>query len=125
NIRKLKMQRLNVGFSRAKDTMVFVHSMPVEEYSNTRLGDALKFYANLLNTTTDNYIKDEAIFGSPAEKDLYTLIVQTDFYNKNRDKIKIIAQFPIGEYIESTLHKYIPKYRVDFLLTVSDKGQER
>ena len=29
NIRKLKMQRLNVGFSRAKDTMVFVHSMPV------------------------------------------------------------------------------------------------
>jgi superfamily I DNA and/or RNA helicase/very-short-patch-repair endonuclease len=125
NIRKLKMQRLNVGFSRAKDTMVFVHSMPVEEYSNTRLGDALKFYANLLNTTTDNYIKDEAIFGSPAEKDLYTLIVQTDFYNKNRDKIKIIAQFPIGEYIETTLHKYIPKYRVDFLLTISEKGQER
>jgi very-short-patch-repair endonuclease len=125
DIRKLKMQRLNVGFSRAKDTMVFVHSMPVEEYSNTRLGDALKFYAHLLDTTTDNYIKDESIFGSPAEKDLYTLIVQTDFYNKNRDKIKVIAQFPIGEYIESTLHKYIPKYRVDFLLTVSDKGHER
>jgi len=125
DIRKLKMQRLNVGFSRAKDTMVFVHSMPIEEYSNTRLGDALKFYVHLLDTTTDNYIKDEAIFGSPPEKDLYTFIVQTDFYNKNRNKIKIIAQFPIGEYIEETLHKYIPKYRVDFLLTVSDKGRER
>jgi superfamily I DNA and/or RNA helicase len=125
DIRKLKMQRLNVGFSRAKDIMVFVHSMPIEEYSNTRLGDALKFYAHLLESTTDNYIKDEAIFGSPAEKDLYSLIGQTDFYNKNRDKIKIIAQFPIGEYVEETLHKYIPKYRVDFLLTVSDKGREQ
>ena len=39
-IRSLKMQRLNVGFSRAKDTMVFVHSMPIEDYSNTRLGEA-------------------------------------------------------------------------------------
>ena len=28
NIRRLRMQRLNVGFSRAKDIMVFVHSMP-------------------------------------------------------------------------------------------------
>jgi len=125
NIRKLKMQRLNVGFSRAKDTMVFVHSMPIEDYSDTRLGDALKRYKQLLDTANDNFIADESVFGSPAEKDLYTLIINTEFYRQNRGKIKIIAQFPIGRYIEETLHKYIPKYRVDFLMTLSDKGKEK
>ena len=125
NIRKLKMQRLNVGFSRAKDTMVFVHSMPIEDYSDTRLGDALKYYKHLLESAQDNFVKDESIFGSPAEKDLYLLITNTDFYRKNRDKIKIIAQFPIGKYIEETLHKYIPKYRVDFLITLSERGKEK
>lgn len=123
--RSLKMQRLNVGFSRAKDTMVFVHSMPIEEYSNSRLGDALKLYKQLLVSTKDNYIEDEAIFGSPAEKELYSNITQTEFYRKNRDKIRVIAQFPIGKYIEETLHKFIPKYRVDFLLTLSERGSER
>jgi very-short-patch-repair endonuclease len=124
-IRSLKMQRLNVGFSRAKDTMVFVHSMPIEEYHNTRLGDALKFYKNLSVTSIDNYISDENIFGSPAEKNLYSLLTQTDFYKSNSDKIKIIAQFPIGQYIESTYNKFIPKYRVDFLFTLSDNGKEK
>ncbi|HEY5536174.1 MAG TPA: AAA domain-containing protein [Ignavibacteria bacterium] len=124
-IRSLKMQRLNVGFSRAKDTMVFVHSMPIEEYHKSRLGDALKFYKNLSDNSIDNYISDENIFGSPAEKNLYSLITQTEFYKNNSDKIKIIAQFPIGQYIESTYNKFIPKYRVDFLFTLSNNGKEK
>lgn len=125
NIRKLKMQRLNVGFSRAKDTMVFVHSMPIEEYSDTRLGDALKYYQFLFQSAKDNYIVDEKIFGSEAERELYKMVINTDFYRKNRDKIKLIAQFPIGKYIKETFHRYIPKYRVDFLLTISERGKEQ
>ncbi len=125
DIRKLKMQRLNVGFSRAKDTMVFVHSMPLAEYCDTRLGEALKHYGGLRENACDNFVSDESIFGSPAEKDLYTLIVSTDFYRQYRGNIRLIAQFPIGEYIEERFHKYIPKYRVDFLLTLSAKGKER
>lgn len=125
SIRNLKMQRLNVGFSRAKDTMVFVHSMPLEEYSDTRLGDALKIYKQLRESAVDNFVADEAIFGSPAERDLYIMITNSEFFKKNRDKLKIIAQFPIGQYIEETLHRYIPKYRVDFLLTLSESGKER
>jgi len=125
NIRKLKMQRLNVGFSRAKDTMVFVHSMPIEDYSDTRLGDALKYYRSLRDIAQDNYVEDEAVFGSEAEKELYMMIMNTQFYKNNRDKIKIIAQFPIGKYIRETFNQYIPKYRVDFLVTVSDKGKEQ
>jgi superfamily I DNA and/or RNA helicase/very-short-patch-repair endonuclease len=125
DIRKLKMQRLNVGFSRAKDTMVFVHSMPLNEYCDTRLGEALKHYISLRDGAQDNFVSDESVFGSPAEKDLYALIVSTDFFRKNRGNIRLIAQFPIGKYIEERFHKYIPKYRVDFLMTLSDKGKER
>jgi len=125
NIRSLKMQRLNVGFSRAKDTMVFIHSMDIGQYSNSRLGDALKLYKQLAETTKDNYIKDEAIFGSPAEKNLYALLTQTEFYRKNVSKIMIVPQFPIGEYIQRIYHRYMPKFRVDFLVTLADGGKEQ
>jgi len=60
-----------------------------------------------------------------AEKDLYNLLIQTDFYKTNRNKIKIIAQFPIGEYIQKIYNKYIPKYRVDFLIIFSYHGKEK
>jgi superfamily I DNA and/or RNA helicase len=125
DIHKLKMQRLNVGFSRAKDTIVIVYSMSLEDYANTRLGDALKIYYEIKEKAIDNYIADESIFGSEAEKDLYRLITQTDFYKANRDKIRIIAQFPIGEYIQRDFNRYIPKYRVDFLIILSNKGKEK
>lgn len=125
NIRKLKMQRLNVGFSRAKDTMVFVHSMPLTGYSDTRLGDALLHYEKMLNTAHDQYVEDESIFGSPAEKELYRLILQTHYFQSNKDCLRLIAQFEIGKYIREEYHRYIPKYRVDFLLTKSQGGKEK
>lgn len=124
NIRRLKMQRLNVGFSRAKDTMVFVHSMPIAEYSDTRLGDALKHYANIRNATHDVYVIDETIFESPAERALYLLLTQTRFFQTHRGQCRLIAQFEIGKYIRQEFHQYIPPYRVDFLLTLCKDGKE-
>jgi len=124
NIRRLKMQRLNVGFSRAKDMMVFVHSMPIGDYSNTRLGDALRHYENVLNAAHDHYVEDESVFDSPAERELYSNITQTGFFQKNRDKLRLIAQFEIGKYIREEYHRNIPNYRVDFLLTMTDGGKE-
>ncbi|MEI7636571.1 MAG: AAA family ATPase [Syntrophus sp. (in: bacteria)] len=127
SIKSLKMQRLNVGFSRARDTMVFVHSMPLEGYLDTRLGDALKFYSNLLEDTkrSDHFIVDEKTFDSPKEKEVYQLLLQTDFFQKNRERMRIIPQFDIGRYIAQEYKKYIPKYRVDFLVTLTDGGRER
>ena len=125
NIRRLKMQRLNVGFSRAKDIMVFVHSMPLTDYNDTRLGDALLYYDKLLNSARDHYVADESVFGSPAEKELYSLILQTKFFEENRDTLRLIAQFEIGKYIREEYHRNIPKYRVDFLLTKSQGGKEK
>jgi hypothetical protein len=125
NIRRLKMQRLNVGFSRARDTMVFVHSMPLEDYSDTRLGDALRFYRGVLDSARDHYIEDESIFGSPQEKKLYSLLTQTDFFQKHKADLRLTAQFEIGKYIREEFHKYIPNYRVDFLLTLSKNGKDQ
>jgi very-short-patch-repair endonuclease len=125
NIRRLKMQRLNVGFSRAKDIMVFVHSMPIADYSDTRLGDALKHYANIRAATHDVYVTDETVFGSLSEKALYCLILQTSFFQAHREQCRLIAQFEIGKYIRQEYHKYIPAYRVDFLMTLGGDGKEK
>ncbi len=125
NIRRLKMQRLNVGFSRAKDTMVFVHSMPIADYSDTRLGDALKHYANIRAATHDVYISDETVFDSPAEKELYRLLTQTCFFQAHRGQCRLMAQFEIGKHIRQEFHRYIPAYRVDFLMTLGGNGKEK
>lgn len=127
DIKSLKMQRLNVGFSRAKDTMVFVHSMDIEDYLESRLGDALKFYWQTFQETKDKdqFIADDKIFESPREKELYNLLTQTEFFGKNKAKIKIVPQFNIGKYIAQEYQRYIPRYRVDFLVTLSEGGKEK
>jgi hypothetical protein len=127
SIRSLKMQRLNVGFSRAKDTIVFVHSMPLEKYAKTRLGDALKHYDKVLAECkkSDFFVEDPTVFESPAEKDLYALLVNTEFVKANREHVRIIPQFKIGEYLQAEFARHIPKYRVDFLMTFSKGGKEQ
>jgi very-short-patch-repair endonuclease len=126
SIRSLKMQRLNVGFSRAKDTMVFVMSQPIEQFSNTRLGDALKHYAGTLeqNKKNDFFIENEAVFESPMEKKLYALLLETPFVQERREHIKIIPQFDIGKYIAAEYNACIPKYRADFLMTYAKGSKE-
>ncbi len=126
SIRSLKMQRLNVGFSRAKDTMIFVLSQSVKQFSNTRLGDALKHYAAVLemNQKNDFFIEDEAVFESEMEKKLYQLLLETKFVKEHREHIKIIPQFDIGKYIAAEYNACIPKYRADFLLTYAKGGKE-
>jgi len=127
NIRSLKMQRLNVGFSRAKDTMIFVHSMPINEYSKTRLGDAIRHYDKVLDESKKNdfFVEDPTIFESPPEKDLYNLLISTSFVKTHREHVKIIPQFKIGEYIRAEYARQIPRYRVDFLVTFSKGGKEQ
>lgn len=126
-IKSLKMQRLNVGFSRAKDTMVFVHSMDLGDYADSKLGDALQHYRTILEETRpqDHFITDDSVFESPKEKELYIHLTQTDFYRQHRDRLLIIPQFNIGKYIQQEYQRFIPRYRVDFLLTLADGGKEK
>ena len=127
NIRSLKMQRLNVGFSRAKDTMIFVHSQPIEQFSNTKLGLALKHYHEALeaNRKNDFFVEDESIFDSPMEKKLYGLLLETEFVKAHREHIIIVPQFNIGKYIAAQYSVYIPKYRADFLMTYTKGGNDQ
>jgi hypothetical protein len=127
NPRNLKKQRLNVGFSRAKNTMVFVHSQDIEKFSDTALGEALNHYQSVLTETQkqDFFVEDEAIFGSPMEKNLYSMLLQTEFVQQNRESLRIIPQFPIGKYIRAEFRKNIPNYRCDFLVVYSVSGREQ
>ncbi|MBU1706137.1 AAA family ATPase [Patescibacteria group bacterium] len=127
SIRSLKMQRLNVGFSRAKDTMIFVHSQDIEKFSTTRLGDALKHYRRVLEEAEKNdfFIADESIFDSPKEKELYQLLLNTEFVKIHKANLRIVPQFPIGKYLRAEFAAQIPDYRTDFLLVLSENGKEK
>ncbi len=75
--------------------------------------------------TKDHFIADERIFESPKEKELYSLLTQTKFFQNNKAKIKIVPQFNIGKYIAQEYQRYIPRYRVDFLVILSEGGKEK
>lgn len=61
----------------------------------------------------------------PRKKSFITSITQTDFFRKNKEILRIIPQFDIGKYIQQEYQRYIPRYRVDFLLTLADGGKEK
>jgi len=108
-------QRLNVGFSRAKETIHFVLSKPVADYWG-EVKTALLYYENTLNTSTHQ------IGGTDEKSAMEPLIqnyfYQTEFYEKNKENIELVPQFPLGEYLQSLNKNYShPKYKVDFLLT--------
>jgi very-short-patch-repair endonuclease len=108
-------QRLNVGFSRAKETVHFVLSKPVNEYWG-EIKTALLYYENALNTSS--YELGGTDEKSPMEALVQDYFYKTEFYEKNKDSIELVPQFPLGEYLKSLDRNYShPKYKVDFLLT--------
>jgi hypothetical protein len=111
----LKVQRLNVGFSRAKECIHFVLSKPVDKFRGS-IGRALSHYNNLL---IDKNIPEEEDTDplSPMEKKALDWIKKTPFFQNNREQLELIPQFPIGDYLSQLDPFYIhPSYRCDFLL---------
>ncbi len=108
-------QRLNVGFSRAKETIHFVLSKPVKDYWG-EVKTALLHYENTLNTTTHQIGGTDE--NSPMEPLVQNYFYQTEFYQNNKEQIELVPQFPLGEYLKSLDRNYHhPNYKVDFLLT--------
>jgi len=70
----------------------FVHSMPVNEYSKTRLGNAIRHYDKVFNESKEDdfFVEDPTIFESPPEKDLYNLLISTNFVKTHREHVKIV-----------------------------------
>lgn len=112
----LKAQRLNVGFSRAKESIRFVMSKIPEDIRG-EVGKALQFYKRHLEIPDDIELFNQMDPNSLMEPVLYNLIKQTPFYMENKNSIEIIPQFDIGKYIKQLNPlAQIPAYRNDFLL---------
>ncbi|MBV8157091.1 MAG: hypothetical protein JO278_05510, partial [Dyella sp.] len=113
---KLKVQRLNVGFSRAQESIWIVHSMPIDEFRGGA-GQALRYYANALNRRDIGVGQTDA--RSPMETKVLEWLKQTPFIQAHGDAVEIIPQFPVGDYLRQLDPTYQhPAWRVDFLITV-------
>jgi len=118
---KIRAQRLNVGLSRAKETMHFILSKPLEKY-NGSIGEALRHYSFILSEAKKERSVSEADEKSKMEPEVMNWFYQTDFWKKNKDNIEFIPQFELGKYLKQLDKTYNhPKYKVDFLLVYKDE----
>jgi len=116
---KLRVQRLNVGFSRAKECIHIVVSKPIEEFRGA-IRDALQHYCTALECAKAEPLPDSVDSASPMEREVLNWLTQTDFYQSNvgSGSVMLETQFPMGEYLKQLDPMYDhPNYRVDFLLT--------
>jgi hypothetical protein len=115
----LKVQRLNVGFSRAKEGMLFVLSKPIAEYKGSA-GRAIRHFHGLLESRAT---PTGGASESPMEEKVLQWTQQTAFYQNNREHVELQAQFPLGDYLRQLDPSYKhPAFRCDFLLTYSNAG---
>ena len=119
----LRLQRLNVGFSRAKEQMHFFLSKPIEEFSGA-IGKALQHFKNVLEKGKTAPGPADTDPKSPMEKKVLAWLNQTQLMQKWSSQIEIDAQYPIGEYLRQLDPTYQhPNYKVDFLIKIS--GRDR
>jgi very-short-patch-repair endonuclease len=118
---KLKIQRLNVGFSRAQDRIWILHSQEIGLYKGA-LAQALHHYQNVLKQRGPDVSQTDA--NSPMEAKVLGWLEQTQFVQAQVGELEIIPQFPIGDYLRQLDPTYQhPAWRVDFLLVCpTDKG---
>ena len=116
----IKAQRLNVGFSRAKETIHFVLSKPIEEFSG-ELKNALSHYRNELEEGKKKII-GKTNKKSGMEHKVQHYFYETEFYKENKKNIEFIPQFELGKYLRQLDKTYRhPDYKVDFLLMFEDQ----
>ena len=115
----LRLQRLNVGMSRAKEKITFITSKPVNEYT----GNAHKILSHYENEIRHaKSAPDPSSTESPMEKKLLKWIQDTSFYQMFKVNINLETQFSVGEYLKSIDPTYNhPSYRTDFLMLYKDK----
>jgi very-short-patch-repair endonuclease len=117
---KLKLQRLNVGFSRAKELMYFVLSKDIDEFDGT-IQIALKHFKKELDK--QDTLLEKTDEKSPMEEQVKEYIKNTKFYLDNGNDILLKCQFPIGEYLRQIDINYNhPNYIVDFLIAYKNKN---
>ena len=113
---KLKAQRLNVGFSRAKECVHFVLSKPLDGFSGA-IGEALRHFWSVSVEAKREHAATEVDSQSVREAEVLNWFYQTKFWSENKDRSAFTPQFELGRYLKQLDPYYDhPKYRVDFLL---------
>jgi len=117
----LKVQRLNVGFSRAEEGMLFVLSKPVSTFRGS-IGQAIRHYESVLTRRADH---KDAVVESPMEAKVLDWVQKTEFYQSNIDQLELKPQFPVGDYLRQLDPNYRhPAFRADFLLTYYGEDEQ-
>ena len=121
---QIKAQRLNVGFSRAKECMHFILSKPLDGFTGA-IGDALRHYLYTLEEARKERDVSEVDARSKKEPEVLNWFYQTNFWKNNKDRVEFIPQFEIGKYLKQLDRTYThPAYKVDFLLVYRDERQK-
>ncbi len=115
----VKAQRLNVWFSRAKETMHFVLSKPISEFS-WEIKNALLHYQNEIEVWRKVVLEGTDI-NSPMEKKIQEYFFDTQFYKDNHWDLELIPQFNLWAYLKQLDRTYNhPAYKVDFLVIFNE-----
>ncbi len=121
---KIKAQRLNVGFSRAKEQMHFVLSKPLEKY-NGSIGEALLHYSYVLNEAKKEKDVSQVDKKSKMEPEVLNWFYQTEFWSSHKNETEFFPQFELGAYLRQLDKMYThPNYKVDFLLIFNDEKKQ-
>ncbi len=117
---QIKAQRMNVGFSRAKECMHFILSKPLDDF-NGSIGEALRHYSYVLEEAKKEKSVLETDAKSQMEPEVLNWFYQTNFWKNHSDSIEFIPQFEIGKYLKQLDPNYShPYYKVDFLVVYKD-----
>ncbi len=113
---KLKMQRLNVGFSRAQEMVWFVLSKPVADFKGA-IAQAMRHFERALEAPMATANQTDQL--SPMEARVLEWIYATPFYQTRMETVEVMPQFPLGDYLRQLdpMYKH-PSWRVDFLLSL-------
>jgi very-short-patch-repair endonuclease len=115
----LRLQRLNVGFSRAKEKIIIVHSKSLDRFKGG-IGIALNHYWNVLERSRDTPNVEDLDQSSPMERKVLGWLQQLPVLDELSEQVELDAQFELGSYLKQIDPNYsYPKYRVDFLLKVT------
>lgn len=114
----LRLQRLNVGFSRAKEKIEIFHSKPISEMSGGIQTALLHFQKELEKGRLGPDV-DDVDPNSPMELQVLNWLRALPLIDELSDRVEIDAQFELGAYLRQLDPRYThPNYKVDFLVKV-------
>ncbi len=114
----LRLQRLNVGFSRAKEQIIIFHSKPIEHMQGG-IQIALSHYRGVLEKGRKGPEVGEVDPNSPMEIQVLNWLREVPVLDELAERVEIDAQFELGAYLRQLDPNYThPNYKVDFLIKV-------